>query len=253
MRKYYNIMVLTAIVLVLFICGIVCFRNHEKNDTLDASRQIESFVQNKHEWSDMYNEYFLTVADINQDGKWELIVDSIQGTGKFANNDYFIIDKPKTVIKLDKDDKFGAYLSSYYESKEGLVSVPVYFDENKNVYYSIQGTGYRDDPATFVNSIVSIWLENNKVEEETLANKICRESEEGNSVITYKNVQGKKLTKQEFETIAKQRYQGLTKMQMKWKWQKVKAEQIADMSDKQLTDLLIDSCENFKIVSDEEG
>lgn len=42
-------------------------------------------------------------------------------------------------------------------------------------------------------------------------------------------------------------------MQMKWKWQKVKAEQIADMSDKQLTDLLIDSCENFKIVSDEEG
>ena len=121
------------------------------------------------------------------------------------------------------------------------------------MYYSIQGTGYRDDPATFVNSIVSIWLENNKVEEETLANKICRESEEGNSVITYKNVQGKKLTKQEFETIAKQRYQGLTKMQMKWKWQKVKAEQIADMSDKQLTDLLIDSCENFKIVSDEEG
>lgn len=218
----------------------------------DADKQIELFVENKHQWGDVDGEFYLTVADINQDGKWELIVDSIQGTGKFAYNDCFVVGETGTVLKLEREDRFGAYLSSYYDSEEGLISVPVYFDEDDNVYYSIQGTGCKDDPDTFVYSLESLWLEDNTIEEETLAYKICKGSGEGDIVITYKDVQGNELTEAEFEKVAGKKYENLQKMQMQWKWQKVSAEQIADMSDEQLRDLLMNAYESFKIGTDYE-
>ena len=217
--------------------------------TSDVDKQIELFVELKHGWSDVDGEFYLTMADINQDEKWELIVDSIQGTGKFAYNDYFVVDEAGTVLKLDKEDRFGAYLSSYYDSEEGLVGVPVYFDDDNNVYYSIQGTGYQDDPDTFVYSLESLWLKDDTIEGETLAYKICKRSGEEDIVITYKDVQGNELTEAEFEKVAEQKYRGLQKMQMQWKWQKVSAEQIADMSDEQLRDLLINAYVNFKLVT----
>lgn len=229
-----------------------CLRVFIQDSLPDADEQIELFVEHKHEWSDVDGEFYLTVADINQDGKWELIVDSVQGTGKFAYNDYFVVDEAGTVLKLEKKDRFGVYLSSYYDSEEGLVSAPVYFDNDNNVYYSIQGTGYQDDPDTFVYSLESLWLKDDTIEGETLAYKICKRSGEEDIVITYKDAQGNELTEAEFERVAGQKYQGLQEMQMQWKWQKVSAEQIKDMSDKQLRDLLINVYENFKIHTDYE-
>ncbi|MDE5863126.1 MAG: hypothetical protein K2H34_02145, partial [Lachnospiraceae bacterium] len=226
----------------------------QRSDWLTPKKQIDIFADEAGEWSRNFDRSSsFTVADLNQDGRLELITDVIQGSGHFAYNHYFTVDKAGDLTEL-QSDRFGEYLSTYYDSEDGLIHVPVYYDEKRDVYYSIQGGGNVDRPSiSFVYYLDSVSIENGGVKQETLAYQICeREDEYADLSYHYQDIDGEEITEEKFRTIAERKYVGLKNMQMTWKWQNISKEELDAMSKEELEELLMDSYQNFKIV-DEAG
>ncbi len=194
---------------------------NEEIVSLTPEEQIDIFADEVEEWSrGLSVGAAFAVADLNQDGRLELITDDVQGSGHFAYNNYFVVTEDGAMVKLESG-RFGEYLSTYYDLADGLIHVPVYYDEKEDVFYSIQGGGTRDThPISFCYRLVSLSIKNDVVEEELLACRIC-EMDENNNWITpdrYEDADGNEIAEEEFETIAERKYSDLKQMQMTWKW-----------------------------------
>lgn len=224
---------------------------NEETVSMTPEEQIDIFADEVEEWSrGLSVGAAFAVADLNQDGRLELITDDIRGSGHFAYNNYFLVNKDGAMEELESG-RFGEYLSTYYDLADGLIHVPVYYDEKEDVFYSIQGGGTRDThPISFCWRLVSLSIKNDVVEEELLACRIC-EMDENNNWITpdrYEDADGNEIAEEEFETIAERKYSDLKQMQMTWKWHNYTEEEIGAMSKEELKELLMDSYENFELL-----
>ncbi len=223
---------------------------NEETVSMTPEEQIDIFADKVEEWSrGLSVDAAFAVADLNQDGRLELITDDVQGSGHFAYNNYFVVTEDGAMIKLESG-RFGEYLSTYYDLADGLIHVPVYYDEKEDVFYSIQGGGTRDThPISFCYRLVSLSIKNDVVEEELLAYRICKMDENNNWITPdrYEDADGNEIAEEEFETIAERKYSDLKQMQMTWKWHNY-TEEIGAMSKEELKELLMDSYENFEML-----
>ena len=216
---------------------------------MSVEEQIDIFAKGVEQWSNNGDQtIWFAVADMNMDNQLELITDSIQGSGRFAYNEYYVVDTNGSMKALEQEERFGLYLSTYYPSEDGVIAAPVYYDVDNTRYYSIQGTGVRGTPTSFRYSLCGLWIENEAVKEEYLGSR-QHDTEDvyGEWTITYEDAEGNVITEEEFDTLAKKKFSGLQEMQMIWKWQTVPLEELQGISEEDVEELLMDSYNNFTI------
>lgn len=86
--------------MILLVIGIIIFLMlilFNRNIGMDEERQIRNFADRVAEWNTIYISssypYYITIADLNRDGRLELITSTIEGTGRYSQNHYYMIEK----------------------------------------------------------------------------------------------------------------------------------------------------------------
>lgn len=259
-------MKLIMILLILFILGFgLAFGNHRKNSLISIENQIEIFTKKVDEWSNNFTGYFcFTVADLNQDGRLELIVSTIQGSADYAYTDYYVIESKKAKLKqLHEDGRSVALINDFLVGeqvndgthrivKNGVTYVPVYYDKNDNMYYYIHHDYSGHTPYEAYDKVYSLSLEDNIVKVNLLAYKqtTCDEPYGANKSISYWDTAQNEISEADYNKMAEKIYVNCDKMEMCWKWKRVESkEEVQNMNKEELKKLLIELFENFKIVN----
>lgn len=250
-KKLFIRIIIISIICVIALC-ICCL--YYKNYSLNEVNQIGIFIENVNEWNDtyMYSTYpfYMTVADLNQDGKLELITATIDGTAKYSHNNYYVVKMGKnelmqlpTNINQGRSSADIIYNIMYGENEKE--NVPVYYDLKNNMYYSIH-KDYFVNPEGRVEGIVSLTLDGDMIKEERIAYAYYEYDDEKLKA-SYWNYEKEELSVESYEMIEENTYPNLKKMEMTWKWQKVTWEQISNMNQEELRGLLEDLYNNFAV------
>lgn len=227
------------------------------NNAVNDKQQVDIFANCVNEWSDIYESssdpFYITVADMNQDGRLELITSVIDGSGRYSNSNYYIINGKRGLIKLEREKDSGRFgcdiiYDVVYGDKE-VVNVPVYCDKDNNIYYSIQKDFLRAEAGKSLESMVSLAVDNGIIKEECIAYKLFEYDKKSDKTkISYWNFNEEELSEEEYEEIADNMYPNMEKMEMTWKWHKATWSQIADMNQGELVQLLKELYGSFSII-----
>lgn len=250
--------VLESIILIVAVFSIIML--YGKNAGMDENRQINIFADMVAEWSKNYlsdpRPFYITVSDLNKDGRLELITARIEGTGKYSQNGYYVVDEESLeVIKLpeypaERLKSPDLIYDIMYQEKE-RVDVPVYYDKKNNRFYSIHRDFCRVTSQELTEAVVSVSMNGDVIEEQYMAYKIFEHNSEGDILaISYRDYSGNGLSEEEYEAIEGCTYSGMQKKKMTWKWQKVTGSQIANMEHYEVYKVLQDIYSSFKIVDE---
>lgn len=250
--------VLNSIILIVTVFSIITL--YSKNVGMDENVQINIFADKAAEWSKDYLSdpypFYITVADLNKDGRLELITAGIEGTGKYSQNRYYVVDEESsTVIKLqeypaERLKSPDLIYDVIYQEKES-VDVPVYYDKKNNRFYSIHRDFCRMTSQELTEAVVSVSMNRDVIEEQYMAYKNFEHDSEGDiPAISYRDYSGNRLSEEEYKAIEGCTYSGMQKKKMTWKWQKVTGSQIANMEQYEVYKVLKDIYSSFKIVDE---
>ena len=108
-----------------------------------------------------------TVTDLDQNGRLELIISRLEGSGQYTYSDYYEVNK-----ELDKLTPC-EWLDRTFESEADIMvsSVPVYYDSNNKMYYYIFHDRIPDGIHYASENKRAISLANGKLSERILAYK----------------------------------------------------------------------------------
>lgn len=250
-KKLFISIIIISIVCFIILCS--CYLYYKKH-LLNAENQICIFAENVDEWNDtyMYSAYpfYVTVTDLNKDGKLELITATIDGTAKYSHNNYYAVKMGKSeLIQLQTNIRQGQssadiiYNIMYEENEKE--NVPVYYDVRNNMYYSIH-KDYIISPEGQVESIVGLTLNGDMIQEERIV-YAYHEHDDEKLKTSYWNYEGEELSVENYKMIEENTYPDLERMEMTWKWHKVTWREISDMDQNKLKALLDDLYNNFTV------
>lgn len=237
----------------------------EENALISIEDQIEIFAESVDEWSDITGYFCFAVADLDQDGRLELIISTIQGSASYSYTDYYVIeDKKRKLMKLQGNEKKGdspAVIYDFLVGKNvsdgtyrivdnGVTYVTVYYDEYKGIYHYIHHDYSGHTPYETFDILISLSLENNIICEKILAYKKGerKEPSDTNIIISYTDNEQNEISEAEYKKIPEDTYIGCRKMEMCWQWNRIEAkEEIQSMNKTELKKLLMESYKNFEI------
>lgn len=240
-------------IIIGFACGIFIL-----NSNMNAKKQIRIFADQVEEWSKIYISspypFYITVGDLNQDGVLELITATIEGTGKYSQNSFFIIDnrtyKPIQLQK-DKEGKLNTpdIIYNVMYGEKDIEKVPVYYDSKNNIYYSVYTDYCTVTPKESTESVVGMTIDNNKIKEHYLAYKLYEHNSGGQDdvIISYWDYSHNELSEKDYNKIEQCTYPDFHKMEMTWKWYKITGNQLINMDQEEIYKLLIELYSHFDI------
>ena len=213
--------------------------------TMDIQKQIEVFAQNRDKWAtdiDFADEqYKFTLADLDMDGKAELLVSHSGGTGFYSYTSFYKVDKDGKLKELDTT------LSEYDSQPDIMDQVS---DESDVTVYSniINGKGYynyivydlmKESPSSYVYRVSSLAIVDDVVTETKLA--VEYETYGGPdyaATVSYKDYTGAELTEEEYHDYAAAYYnaQNATEHRAHFQWKDVS--DIVNASDEEAVQML---------------
>lgn len=245
-----------SILVISIICFIITYSCylHYKNYLLNEENQICIFAENVNDWNDtyMYSVYpfYVTVTDLNKDGKLELITATIDGTAKYSHNNYYVAQIGKNeVVQLETNIRQGQSSADIiynimYQGNE-KENVPVYYDVKNNMYYSIH-KDYIINLEETVQAIVGLTLDDDMIKEERIVYAYYQQDDEKLEA-SYWNYENKELSVENYQMIEENTYPDFKRMEMTWKWHKATWREISDMNPNELRNLLEDLYSNFTV------
>lgn len=271
-QEQYKMRVVTRsskllVVLCIFVAGAIIFGIYRErsNNLPTVKKQIEIFAENVDEWSNVTGYFCFTVADLNKDGKLELIISTIQGSGSYAYTQYYVIDdKKQELITLYQEDKEKYYPSlihdfligtqvsddTYRTVVDGIIYVPVYYDKQTNLYYYIHHDYSGHTPYEAYDRIISQVLEGDQIKQSLLAYKKTTRvsSEDINSLTSYKDNNQNEISEGQYKQIDEYAYDKCIEMQMCWQWKKIEnSKEVQKMKKSELKNILWEMYNNFII------
>lgn len=230
----------------------VKYRDSLYSSNIEIQSQIEIFAQERDMWAvdiDFGNEkYEYTLADLDMDGKVELIVSNFGGTGFFSYSRFYKIDDAGKLKELDTTFTEGDSQPDIMDLVSDEMGVTVYFNiiNGKGNINFIVYDYMRESPDSYIYRVSSLAIVDDVVTETKLATQY--DTYEGPDYIQttiYKDYNGVELTEEEYNNYATAYYEALnaTKHLAHFQWKNVS--DIINASDSEAVQMLMESYEAY--------
>ena len=245
MKKVIQILIFVLIIMIIalgiFIYKLSGYTNDEENDITpnaisvnnvdtenedlsEYDEQIDIIAQNIELWTESkdYADDLIqfAITDLDKNGRLEVVFTQMGGSGRFSYNSFFEIDEKLSTLKKcsfkGENDYSEADLSLSDE-------VDVYYDNKTEKFFYIVTDELKISPNEYFEGIYAISLKDGEIEEDYIASKnIFYDYENDNEeVITYSDKFQNFITKDEYDSVANNFYNGLEKSTLKLNWKDV--------------------------------
>ena len=180
----------------------------------DAEEQLNLIAESYSQWNrinmnEVPNSGF-TVADLNNNGRLEIIVSGIMGTGAFSETYVFEVNEERTGL-----------VECVYEEEYSpdIINVPsaVIYQSDEN-YMIICDDAARAGWQDYYVTRQSLSLQNNNVITQTLGSSHTHNSSDGTSEEEYFDGDNNPISAEEFEQLADTAFPGCPKGEINFKW-----------------------------------
>ncbi len=144
----------TVFLLLLFMCCV----NTAVSAAPDFREQLELIASQTYLWAPDYDPYIqwgYIVADLDQNGRQEIISASLQGTGMYTTFDIFEVSEDGSSLKKVEQDR-----PEYDSAPDIMVSrIDRYYDEKDDRYSYVFTDMIRNGYAEYYENKRAVWLE----------------------------------------------------------------------------------------------
>lgn len=213
---------------------------------LDVARQLDLITAERKLWrgEEEYVDYSYMVADLDQNGRLEIINASIQGTGLFTYAKCYEVNSEGTGLEevlLDVD------AADYSAWPDFIVEeAPVYYDSASSLYWYATVDFMRNGAAENVTIQTIMAKEQGTVREEFLAADHVTATENSESHTYYDGAEAE-ISLGEYEKAVEERCAGMEKKTAQFGWLYMKAGEVDSYSEEELRQKLGESWDGFKI------
>ena len=223
----------------------------------DISSQIQLIVDNFELWkmdgefvqdSKPYGGY--TVTDIDKNARLEIISSEIEGSGNYSYNNIWEVNESFDALVLCKREQTAEKETQIDIMEE---SVPAYYDDDLCAYY-LTFDDMKGDSLTYLyEEKRALSLQNGLLIEKILAHKTIieyklesdRDDSSSYSDPTYRDMDGKNISEEEYNNITDRYYGELQKMQAYIQW--IDAQDMSGIENDELYNILYCSYHEFSI------
>ncbi|MDO4296358.1 MAG: hypothetical protein Q4D90_09420 [bacterium] len=195
--------------------------DEDNTSATDAiSAQISLIAENQTLWvgdTEYGDVYFVTVSDMNQNGRLEVISSSCQGTGLYTYSQYFEVNEELSGLEpLTLDIEEG-----YSEADIIVDSVPVY--QSDDTYFYVYSDSIRNGAAEYYENLRALYLEDGQIKQINLATKSEVYSEGSDEPVRSfacydENDETRESTEEEYEMAADERFASMQKKTASFSW-----------------------------------
>lgn len=213
----------------------------------DEGRQLETICANRKTWltcfdsllEEYYSESQCMISDLNQNGRLEVVRIQPYGSGGFMKTDVFEVSEDgKSLVAYRNDEENPMEIG-----EPGVIETECYFDKEADIYYYASENYTNADGYEFGFAPGRFYLKDYAYKEDYMkAYRTVRKSDEK---ITYIGTGEKKISKDDYNRIEQQFWQGLEKKKATFYWQI--DDDLMDMSDADVILLLAESWKEFSI------
>lgn len=198
---------------------------YDYKSSLDGHRsfynQLIIIAENKDMWTENLQEMgevcYYAVSDLDHNGRYEIIVSCMGGTGRFSNSSFFEVNENYDGLR-ECDTDFGEGNSEpdiiNYENWE------TYIDDD-GVFHYVVSDWVRIGAAQSYQSVMEITLQNGEIATKLLANKETIYEEEATTIICT-DPEGNVISEEEFENLPEKYFAGYEKRTTYFGWQNAK-------------------------------
>lgn len=182
-----------------------------------AEAQIALLVANRDQWypvENYYVPYSYAVADLDQNGRLELLITVCMGTGFFSENAAWEVNATGDGI-VSCGDIFDTYES---QVDLGYAQTDVYYD-GAGIYYYMVSDYIRNGWAFNATEKYALSLQDGQLQARHLASYGCENFEDGSQSITCYDASGAEISQEEYEQIEATVFAELIPMTASFLWQ----------------------------------
>ena len=176
-------------------------------------------AENKEMWTaelEFANDvYQYAIADLDRNGRYEVIVSNMGGTGHYTYSRFFEVNEEYNgLIECTTD-------FVEYDSQPDIISskLETYIDDKGEFHYAVYDL-LKNGAAEYYENVRELMLRDGKIITNYIANKSTI-YEDGTPVITCEDSAGNNLTEQEYEEAAGNYFVGYQKITTSLGWQDV--------------------------------
>lgn len=186
-----------------------------------------------------------TVTDLDQNGRLELIISRLEGSGQYTYSDYYEVNK-------ELDDLMPCeWLGRTFESEADIMvsSVPVYYDSNNKMYYYIFHDRIPDGIHYASENKRAISLTNGKLSERILSYKNTYDEDISDSfaTITCEDADGNEIDEQAYDRLEETIFADFHKREACFSWFDLNDMNRGNLSDNEIADILREAYEGFSV------
>lgn len=181
--------------------------------------QLYIMAENKEMWTEELeyadDVYQYAVADLDRNGRYEVIVSNMGGTGHYTYSRFFEVNEEYNGLVECTTDFVE------YDSQPDIISskLETYIDDKGEFHYAVYDL-LKNGAAEYYENVRELMLRDGKIITNYIANKSTI-YEDGTPVITCEDSAGNNLTEQEYEEAAGNYFAGYQKITTSLGWQDV--------------------------------
>lgn len=194
--------------------------------SLDGHRsfynELTVIAENKEMWTEMVGmefpeeAYQYTIADLDRNGRYEIIVSGIGGTGIYTYSRFFEINENYDgLVECDTDFVEG-------DSQPDLISekLETYIDDEGGLHYAVYDL-VKNGAAEYHENVRELILQEGKIVTKPIAYKSTIYND-GTPTVTCTDLEGNVITEEEYENAAKNYFAGYQEGTTNLGWQDVR-------------------------------
>ncbi len=215
-----NLLLVSVLFLVIFsLCSCATVENSGKSvPTVSVEEQTKLIMDNSELWaqSDEYDEWFYTITDLDRNGRCEVIISSLQGSGLYTYSEYYEVN-----AEFNGIEKL-SYSVSDGESQPDIMvdSAQCYYDKAKDTYHYVFTDVVRGGAWQSWTGIVVLTLKNGTVSDEVIASLYQSFDENGEIVVKeYRNAEGNAVTEEEYNQAEAEFFAGMESSEITLNWE----------------------------------
>ena len=251
MKKIIFILLLIIIFLVFF--GYMHIKTTEDNsekvnveeiiyDITNKDIQLDVISNNRDKWAkteDLSNNIKCTVTDLDHNGRLEIIVSQMSGSGRFSINNFFEVNEDFTDLvqcKVDSEEGMSEADLSI------MINADVYLDMKTNMFYYIVKDYMKSGLTESYDGTYALSLNRGIVREDYLTSAIIYYDYENdsNEKVVYADKYETDITEDEYNFFVENIYADCEKKTIKFNW--INMLEIQDLEGEKLVETLETIC-----------
>jgi hypothetical protein len=218
-------------------------------ETTGATEQVLLMADNIDLWAApeeyIYDVYHYTVTDLDGNGRLELIISNIGGTGIYTYSKFYEVNETCDGLNVCE------HMIREGDSEADIAADTVagYYDPQSDIMYYIFDDLLRNGAAEYYDNKRALYLEDGRINEILLAYKATiYTNPDTEPEITCQDKDRNVISEEEYEEIADRYFADLEKKKVSFDWNRFfQKDEVRDLSRDDLVEMLMKSYEAFKI------